>query len=101
MDDNVRSHRADIVHDYLKSEGIVRMAWSAYSADLNPFENLWDALGRDVPSRFPPPATLIELETVLQEGWRLLNSAVVDPLIESMVRRCKLCIQMRGNHIPY
>ena len=100
MDDNARPHRADIVDDYLENEGIARMAWPAYSPDLNPIENLWDALGRAVSSCFPPPATLIELETALQEEWRLLNSAVVDHLIESMVTRCKLCIQMRGDHIP-
>ncbi|GFT58509.1 transposable element Tcb2 transposase [Trichonephila clavipes] len=85
MDDNTRPHRVDIVDDYLESEGIVRMAWPAYSPDLNPIENLWDALGRAVSSRFPPPATLIELETALQEKWRLLNSALVDHLIESML----------------
>ncbi|GFT67171.1 transposable element Tcb1 transposase [Trichonephila clavipes] len=67
MDDNARPHRADIVDDYLESEEIAHMAWSAYSPDLNPIENLWDALGRAVPSRFPPPATFIELETALQE----------------------------------
>ncbi|GFU46598.1 transposable element Tcb1 transposase [Trichonephila clavipes] len=65
------------------------MVWPAYSPDLNPIENLWDALGRAVSSRFPPPVTLIELETALQEEWRLLNSAVVDHLIESMVRSFK------------
>ncbi|GFV25592.1 transposable element Tcb2 transposase [Trichonephila clavipes] len=101
MDDKTRQHRADIVNDCLESEGNARMAWPAYSSDLNPIENLWDALGRVVSSRFPPPATLIELETALQAEWRLLNSAVVDYLIESMVRMCKLCTQMRGDPIPY
>ncbi|GFX22606.1 transposable element Tc3 transposase [Trichonephila clavipes] len=90
MDDNARPHRAAIVDDYLESEGIARMAWPAYSPDLNAIENLWDALGRAVSSRFPSPVTLIELETALQEEWRLLNSAVVDHLIESMVRRSDL-----------
>ncbi|GFV00040.1 transposable element Tcb1 transposase [Trichonephila clavipes] len=101
MDDNARPHRADIVDDNLESEGIARMAWPAHSPDLNPIENLCDAVGRAVSSRFPPPATLIELETALQEEWRLLNSAVVDQLIKSKVKRCKLCIQMRKDRIPY
>ncbi|GFU28385.1 transposable element Tcb1 transposase [Trichonephila clavipes] len=65
--DNTRPHRADIVDDYLESEGIARMAWPAYSHDLSPIENPWDALGRAVSSRFPPPSTYIELETALQE----------------------------------
>ncbi|GFT11217.1 transposable element Tcb2 transposase [Trichonephila clavipes] len=65
MDNNARPHRADIVDDYLKRRDC------AYG----------------VSSRFPPPATLIELEIALQEEWRLLNSAVVYHLIESMVRR--------------
>ncbi|GFX00813.1 transposable element Tcb2 transposase [Trichonephila clavipes] len=77
------------------------MAWLAYSLALNPIENLWDVFGRAVSSRFPPSATLIKLETALQEECRLRNSAVVDHLIESMVRRCKLFIQMKGDHIPY
>ncbi|GFW82258.1 transposable element Tcb1 transposase [Trichonephila clavipes] len=92
MDDNARPHRADIVDDYLESEGIARMAWPAYSPDFNSIENLWDVIGRAVSSRFPPPATLIELETALKEEWRLFYSAVVDHLIESMIRWCKLCI---------
>ncbi|GFV80536.1 transposable element Tcb1 transposase [Trichonephila clavipes] len=49
MDDNARPHRADIVDDYLESEGIARMACPGYSPDLNPIENPWDALGRAVP----------------------------------------------------
>ncbi|GFU30815.1 transposable element Tcb2 transposase [Trichonephila clavipes] len=85
----------------LESKGIARIAWPAYLPDLNFIGNLWDSLGGAVSSRSSPPATPIELETALQEEWRLLNSAVVDLLIESMVRRCKLCIQMRGDHIPY
>ena len=95
MDNNARNYRADIVDDYLESEGIARMAWLAYLPYLNSIENLWDALGRAISSRFPPPVTLIKLETALQEEWLLLNSAVVDHLIESMVIRCKLCIHIR------
>ncbi|GFW33046.1 transposable element Tcb1 transposase [Trichonephila clavipes] len=68
MDDNARPHRADIVNDNLESEGIARMVWPAYSPDLNPIENLWDALGRAVSSRFPPPAPLIELKLLYKKN---------------------------------
>ncbi|GFS81690.1 transposable element Tcb1 transposase [Trichonephila clavipes] len=68
MDDNARPRTADIVDDYLESEGIARMAWPAYSPDLNPIENLWDALARAVSSRFPPPATLIEVLLYKKNG---------------------------------
>ncbi|GFY22306.1 transposable element Tcb2 transposase [Trichonephila clavipes] len=62
------------------------MACPTYSSDLNPIENFWDSLNRAVSSRLTPPTTLIELETALQEEWRLLDSAVVDHhLIESMI----------------
>ena len=67
MGDNARPHRTAIVDDYLESERIARMAWPTYLPDLNSIENLWDVLGRAVPSRFPPPATLIKLKTALQE----------------------------------
>ncbi|GBN99503.1 hypothetical protein AVEN_186231-1 [Araneus ventricosus] len=36
MDDNARSHRANIVDECLQSEDITRMDWPAYSPDLNP-----------------------------------------------------------------
>ncbi|GBN06131.1 hypothetical protein AVEN_222593-1 [Araneus ventricosus] len=74
MDDNASPHTAAIVDDFLESEGIARMEWPAYSPDLNRIENLWDALDRAVRRRFPPPATLRDLETALQEEWRFLDS---------------------------
>ncbi|GBM10608.1 Transposable element Tcb1 transposase [Araneus ventricosus] len=101
MDDSARLHRAAIVDDFLESEGIARMEWPAYSPDLNPIENIWDTLGHAVCRRFPPPATLRDLETALEEEWRLLDSAVVDHLVTSMITRCTLCTKVTGAHIPY
>ncbi|GFV21655.1 transposable element Tcb1 transposase [Trichonephila clavipes] len=56
MDDNARPHRADIVDDYLEQCFSTR----------GPRPTGWGA-------GVPQGATLIELETVLQEEWRLLD----------------------------
>ncbi|GFT35935.1 transposable element Tc1 transposase [Trichonephila clavipes] len=45
MDDNATCHRTLAVQDCLDSEGIQRLVWSERSPDLNPIENVWDALG--------------------------------------------------------
>ncbi|GFW42542.1 transposable element Tcb2 transposase [Trichonephila clavipes] len=69
MDDNCRPHRANLVEDFFFEEGIVRMEWPACSPDMNPIEHVWDALGRRVAGRQPPPKTLQELERALLEEW--------------------------------
>ncbi|GFY28427.1 transposable element Tcb1 transposase [Trichonephila clavipes] len=55
MDDNATCHRTLAVQDCLDSEGIQRLVWPARSPDINPIENVWDALGRQVAGRNYPP----------------------------------------------
>ncbi|GFV00680.1 transposable element Tcb2 transposase [Trichonephila clavipes] len=57
MDDNCRPHRANLAEDFFFEEGIVRMDWPACSPGMNPKVNVWDALGRLVAGRQPPPST--------------------------------------------
>ncbi|GFU40275.1 transposable element Tcb2 transposase [Trichonephila clavipes] len=56
-------------HDCLDSEGIQRLVWPARSPDLNPIENVWDALGRQVAGRNYPPTNKNTLICALTEEW--------------------------------
>ncbi|GFX56277.1 transposable element Tcb2 transposase [Trichonephila clavipes] len=84
MDDNSRPHRANLVEDFLFEERIVQMEWPACSPDMNPIEHVWDALGRRVAGREPPPQTLQELERALLEEWDRIPQLVINSLIDSM-----------------
>ncbi|GFY31295.1 transposable element Tcb2 transposase [Trichonephila clavipes] len=101
MDDNCRPHRANLVEDFLFEEGIIRMEWPACSPNMNPIEHVWDALGRRVAGRQPPPQTLRELERALLEEWNRIAQLVINSLIDSMPQRCSTLLAVRGNHTPY
>ncbi|GFV29282.1 transposable element Tcb2 transposase [Trichonephila clavipes] len=91
MDDNCRSHRANLVEDFIFEEGIVRMEWPACSPDMNPIEHVWDALGRRVAGHQPPPQTLQELERALLEEWDRIPQLVINSLFDSMPQSAQRC----------
>ncbi|GFT15153.1 transposable element Tcb2 transposase [Trichonephila clavipes] len=68
---------------------------------MNPIEHVWDALGRRVAGRQPPPKTLQELERALLEEWDRISQLVINSLIDSMPQRCSTLLDIRGNHTPY
>ncbi|GFX54858.1 transposable element Tcb2 transposase [Trichonephila clavipes] len=75
MDDNATCHRTLAVQDCLDSEGIQRLVWPARFPDLNPIENVWDSLGRQVACRNYPPTNKNTLIRALTQEWvNCLNS---------------------------
>ncbi|GFV81082.1 transposable element Tcb2 transposase [Trichonephila clavipes] len=101
MDDNATCHPTLAVQDCLDSEGIQRLVWPARSPNLNPIENVWDALGRQVAGRNYPPTNKNTLIRALTEEWDKLPHQLLDNVVQSMVRRVECCITLHGGHIPY
>ncbi|GFU37392.1 transposable element Tc3 transposase [Trichonephila clavipes] len=85
MDDNATCHRTLAVQDCLDSEGIQRLVWPARYPDLNPIENVWDALGRQVACRNYPPTNKNTLIRALTEEWDKLPQQLLDNVVQSMV----------------
>ncbi|GFW12227.1 hypothetical protein TNCV_5111721 [Trichonephila clavipes] len=72
--------------DCLDSEGVQRLVWPARSPDLNPIENVWDALGRQVAGRNYPPTNKNTLIPALTEEWDKLPQQLLDNVVQSIVR---------------
>ncbi|GFV43197.1 transposable element Tcb2 transposase [Trichonephila clavipes] len=68
------------------SEGIQRLVWPARSPDLNPIENVWDALGRQVAGRNYPPTNKNTLIRALTEEWDKLPQQLLDNVVQSRPR---------------
>ncbi|GFW34503.1 transposable element Tcb2 transposase [Trichonephila clavipes] len=71
-------------HDCLDSEGIQRLVWPARSPDLNPIENVWGALGRQIAGRNYPPTNKNTLNRALTEEWDKLPQQLLDNVVHSM-----------------
>ncbi|GFU39605.1 transposable element Tcb2 transposase [Trichonephila clavipes] len=90
MDDNATCHRTLAVQDCLDSEGIQRLVCPARSPDLNPIENVWEALGRQVAGRNYPPTNKNTLIRALTEEWDKLPQQLLDNVVQSMRRELKI-----------
>ena len=101
QDDNARPHRARVVTDFLRQQGIARMDWLAYSPDLAPIEHAWDELGRRVRNNHAPPDNLHDMGQLLMAEWQAIPQEFFRRLINSMRQRCVECIRARGGFTRY
>ena len=65
--DNVTSHTARSVHDFLQDRNVSVRPRPAKSPDLNPIEYVWDLLDQRVRARAPPPPH--DMSGILQVPW--------------------------------
>ncbi|GFU67350.1 transposable element Tcb2 transposase [Trichonephila clavipes] len=65
---------------------------------LNPIENVWYALGRQVAGRNYPPTNKNTLIRALTEEWDKLPQQLLDNVVQSMVRRVECYITLHGGH---
>ena len=75
------------------------MDWPSNSPDLNPIENLWAIIKRNVELR--RPKNLSELEHFLGEEWRNIPNSLLISLVNSMPQRCREVIENNGERISY
>ena len=75
--------------------------WPAQSPDLNPIENLWNALDRRLQKRRGFIRNIAQLKACLQEEWGKMSLDLAKRLVDSMPDRCKAVRKARGKHTKY
>jgi len=85
----------------MSTHGIRTLDWVAQSPDLNPIENLWNHLDRQVRKRKPLPQTKQDLITAIQEEWSNISLEMLQNLIMSLPHRIEAVIKAKGGNTKY
>jgi len=98
MQDGARAHTANTNLTYLSSKDIFPLQWPARSPDLNPIENFWAHVQREVSIRGPTDEN--ELRAFVLRVWNDIPQSAVDAYVLSFQQRLKECVRMQGERLP-
>ncbi len=108
MHDNAPVHKARQVRELLAALGIETMEWPPYSPDLNPIENLWSILKREIYQLYPDlehASDSIETKERLikaaKEAWASIRPDILVRLSETMPNRVEAIINANGWYTEY
>ena len=87
------------MQEWLHEAGVTCIDFPPYSPDLNPIENLWSVLAREVEKT--PCSTMEELQDIVAEVWEKASRSLMTKLAESMPRRIAAVIAAAGSHTKY
>lgn len=99
--DNAAIHSARFTKNFLADKNIPLLDWPAISPDLNPIENVWALLSRQVFARGRQFDTVRELRDAIIQEWAKLDENVLQKLIDSMPRRLQGVIMNKGGNTKY
>lgn len=97
--DNAPAHTARATTQFFAEEKVDVLDWPSNSPDLNPIENIWGILKRNVDKR--RPQTLNDLISIAKEEWKKISLSTVKACIDSMPKRLNDAIQRKGEKTDY
>lgn len=101
VDDNARPHRARIVQECLRENGIERMNWPARSPDMNIIEHVWSRMKLKLNQREQEFLNFEELAIAVREVWEAIPQEFITNLVDGMPRRTAELLRVRGGPTRY
>lgn len=97
--DNAPIHVSMETQLWLVENNINSIKWPSCSPDLNPIENIWSILKRQV--ELENPRNLSDLKQAIIKCWNELDFNHVKSVLGSMQNRIELCIAANGGLVKY
>ena len=99
--DNDPKHTSRLATQWLSDSGIEVLKWLPQSPDLNPIENLWHHLNRQLAEYEEEPKSVHELWERIESEWNKISPKVCMNLIESMPSRVQAVLKAKGGYTKY
>ena len=99
--DNAPCHVSAYSKQYFSDMDIDVIDWPSRSPDLNPIENLWAILARDVYKLGRQFDTVADLKEALFYCWDTITIDTLQKLVDSMPKRLMDCMEARGGFTSF
>ena len=99
--DNAPAHASKSTKEWLAANGIATLEWPSVSPDMNPIENIWGIMCRNVYKDGKSYANVSELRKAILAAWNAISMEQLQALSDSMESRVFSCIRSGGKAIKY
>ena len=98
---NAPCHTTQVVKDKIEELKIDVLDWPAYSPDLNPIENLWSHIVRNIYTEGRTYDGVDELWTAIQQCWGSITKNIRTSRVKFMRKRMVALLENGGRTLKY
>src|SRR5271169_6843963 len=99
--DGAPAHRSLLARKWIDDNSVDCLKWPACSPDINTIENVWHRMKCIISKQNPRPNNVDELKKAIYEAWNQISADELNCLVESVARRIKLVLRVKGFHTKY
>jgi hypothetical protein len=99
--DNASIHMSSVTKNWLSDNFVQVLPWPSRSPDLNPIENLWGLIVREVYANGRCYENVSSLRENIAAAWAKIPISLLSSLVKSMNKRCVEVLLKKGGVIDY